>query len=396
VEAANQALTVHLVSKSGGATTGIGRYSAELENRLRSLGIGVQSTKTDNSVPGPLAAVGQRFGYDFNAFFRSFPLRIGSLPGELVHLTNQSLATLLLTQRLPRPVVVTVHDILPYQLRNHPELNVYANRIHRVMDAVAMRGLRYADQLVADSKYTKASLVSQLNIAPERIEVVYLGVDHSRFRPIVETDAVRKRYGLLPDRRYLIYVGSEDPRKNLDTLIRALALARADTNNVELLKVGRAHFEQERDRLVQLAKRLGVAPALHFLNDVPDEDLPALYRLADICVMPSLYEGFGFPVIEAMACGTPVICSNAASLPELAGDAALLFDPGPDSHQHLARSIIRLLENDNTHAALRSEGLKQAARFTWSETTNRMLALYQELGSRVPGVRPAVLERSGQ
>jgi glycosyltransferase involved in cell wall biosynthesis len=275
-------------------------------------------------------------------------------------------------------VVVTVHDVIPYLLRNDPCLCTYRTPADRLFDRLALAGLRRADWLFADSEYTKRCLVAELGLRPQTIEVVYLGVEHERFRPLAASPAVRERYGLPEGRRYLIYVGSEDPRKNLPTLIRALALVRARLPELELIKVGRAHFVQERRRLLALAQQTGVREAIHFLDDVPEQDLPLLYNLADACVLPSLYEGFGFPVLEAMACGTPVVCSNATSLPEVAGDAAVLVDCTGGGGE-LAAALYRVLSDSALRFALGGKGLARAARFRWSNTARLAVGAYRRI-----------------
>ncbi|MGE3912360.1 MAG: glycosyltransferase family 4 protein, partial [Chloroflexota bacterium] len=181
---------------------------------------------------------------------------------------------------------------------------------------------------------------------------------------------------------YLIYVGSEDPRKDLASLIDALARIRETDHDVELLKIGKAHFADERERLVSRAQMLGVGDALHFLNDVTDEDLPALYSLARVCVMPSLYEGFGFPVLEAMACGTPVVAAEASSLTELVGDAGLLVPPRHPIQ--LADAISRLLEPAHWSRDWRALGRCRASQFTWERTARQTVEVYEAVRSRRP------------
>ncbi|MFN8500896.1 glycosyltransferase family 4 protein [Kouleothrix sp.] len=313
---------------------------------------------------------------------------------DVYHLTSQNLASLLLFRRPAGKVVVTVHDIIPYMLRADRQLSVYRGAADRLFDRMAMAGLKRADRLIAVSHYSKRSVVALLHIRADQIDVVHESVDHSRFRPLDVPAALRERYSLPAGRRYLIYVGSDDPRKNLATLLRALAELRQTQPDVELIKVGRAHFDAERARLRALAAELGLAGAIHWLDDVPERDLPLLYGLADLCVMPSLYEGFGFPVIEAMACGTPVVAANASSLPELLGDAGRLYEPR-DVHA-LAEAIGELLgpgarrEQLRQRAAARSaiSCPQQRSRRRWRATRcfrlHRYYALYRVRLFRAP------------
>lgn len=375
-----------LLAKPGAEHTGVGRYTGALANGLRDLGLDV--TRVAPALP-PLPEAGydllQRAGMDARAFLRNFPVWARYPQADLYHLTSQNLASLLVFRRPRGPVVVTVHDIIPYLLADDPEFSPYRNLGDRGFDRLAMAGLRRADRLVADSEYTRRCLVEHLGIPTHRIEVIYLGVEHERFYPRPVPAEVFARYGLRPDGRYLIFVGSEHARKNLPVLVMALATVRAaglrgDLSDVELIKVGRAHDESARHQLLALSEHLGIRSAIHFLDDVPEDELPLLYNLADVCVMPSLYEGFGLPVVEAMACGTPVICANATSLPELAGDAALLFDGGDGAVVRLAEALRRVLTDQPLSAELRARGLARAARFRWSETARQVAWLYGSLG----------------
>ena len=360
---------VALIAKPGGPNTGVGRYVAMMERGLSEAGLSV--TRVAPSVP-PLPHSVYRllrhFKVDAQAFLNNYPVW-GTYPhADVYHLASQNLASLLLFRRPRGRVVVTVHDIIPYMLRNDPQLCTYRTAADRLFDRLAMLGLRHADALIAVSHYTKRCVVEHLGIAPQRIDVIHEGIDHEQFRPLSVPDSVRERYRLPEDRRYLVYVGSEDPRKNLVTLVHALAEVRRTLPDIELIKVGRAHFEQERARLVTLATQLGVRDAIHFLDDVPESDLPLLYNLADVAVMPSLHEGFGFPVLEAMACGTPVVCANASSLPELVGDAAALFEPQFDNGYGLALAIIERLLTPAMQQNRRKCGMAQAQKLTWEAT----------------------------
>jgi glycosyltransferase involved in cell wall biosynthesis len=366
-----------MVSKPGGARTGIGRYVQMLDHSLCAMGGNItRVTPRVPTLPAASYSFIRNHGIDLHTFLTHYPIRARYPEAEIFHLTSQNLATLLLFQKPKGKVVVTVHDIIPYMVRHDLQMRTYHHRVDQLFDRIALAGLKRADHLIAVSQYTKQCVVEHLGISPEKITVVYPGIDHTRFRPRTVPVTIRHRYRLPPGRRYLIYVGSEDPRKNLFTLIQALANVRRELSNVELIKVGRAHFADERRRLIELATRLGVDSIIHFLEDVPDEDLPLLYNLADICVMPSLHEGFGFPPLEAMACGKPVVCTNAASLPEVSGDAGLLFEPGSHSADSLTAAILRILTHDDLKQDMQAKSLAHATSFRWSRTAQQMLAIY--------------------
>jgi glycosyltransferase involved in cell wall biosynthesis len=371
------ALFSDAVSDASGEKTGIGRYVHTLH-----AGLGEAGFEAGRFTPTlPLVRVASRrllrlLGRDVRSVRTHdiYPLWSGYPDADIYHLTSQTLASLLLLHRPKGRVVVTVHDIFPYMLRDDPQLPHFRDHLNL---RLAMSGLKRADHLITVSQYSKRCVVEHLGIAPERITVIYQGVDHERFRPLPVDEAIRQRYGLSESHCYLIYVGTEDPRKNLATLVRALAKLRHELPDVELIKIGRSHFDHERHRLIELATQLGVRTAIHFLEDVPEDDLPLLYNLADVYVTPSLYEGFGFPVLEAMACGTPVVCAEAGSLPEIAGSAALRVLPC--TVETLAEALRSLLTSKDKQLQLRRAGQNQARRFAWPATIENTAAAYRQL-----------------
>jgi len=370
-----KSLRVQLIAKPDSGMTGTSRYTSELYRGLQEAGVDVCLTFPDPPpVPGPMMRGLKRLRIDLRAFFASHPLRSHLDHADVYHITTQTMATLLWFQRFPAPVVVTVLDIIPYLVRHDQELDTSRHVVDRLFYQLALDGLRRADALIAISEYTKRTLVEALGLPPERIHLVYPAVDHERFWPMEVPDGFRVKYGLNKKWRYILYVGSDDPRKNLRALVRAFALVKQRVDNVKLLKVGAPHFVQERQRLRALVAELGLQEDVLFFDHVPDEDLALFYNVADAFVMPSLYEGFGLPVLEAMACGTPVVCSNAAALPEIAGDAALLVDP--DDADGLAETICTLLEDEGLWERFHQAGLKRATRFPWARTAQETVRIY--------------------
>jgi glycosyltransferase involved in cell wall biosynthesis len=368
---------VALLAEPWNERTGIGRYVDRLQAGLREAGVDVvRATPTPPQLPCFVYRAFRLVGRDLRAFLTNYPLRSAYPRAETYHLISQTLASLLLVGRPRGQVVVTVHDIFPYMLRSDPELRSPFAGDH-FYHRLAMAGLKRADHLIAVSEYTKRCLIEHLDIPEEDITVVHSGIDHERFYPLREASGIRARYGLSEERRYLLYVGTEDPRKNLVALVHALAEVRHDFPDVELVKVGFAHFERGRRRLLEVSEQLEVRTAIHFLEDVPEEDLPPLYAMADLYVTPSPFEGFGFTVLEAMACGTPVVCADAGALPEIVGTAAVRVPPRSTSA--LAEAISRLLESPQRRRSLREAGLDQAAGFTWAATANRTAGVYGKL-----------------
>ncbi len=201
---------------------------------------------------------------------------------------------------------------------------------------------------------------------PAKIHVVYEGVDE-RFQPAAAEEVQRVAALYSPDRPYLLMVGTLEPRKNHAAALRALARLKAWGWPHRLLLVGGRGWLF--DPIRRLIDKLGLAGDVHFAGYVPDADLPPLYSGAACVLVPSLYEGFGFPVLEALACAAPVVCSNASSLPEVAGDAALLVPP--EDEEALAHAVHLLLSQPPLAAALADAGRRQAARFRWDACAAR-------------------------
>lgn len=373
------ALRVCLVGREEPGTTGTSRYAGYLARDLRALGADLvfAATRPAGRVARTLA-VARRVGIDLNTFLAQYPVALRWPRADVYHLTVQTYASVLLSAPPPGPVAVTVHDIIPYLTRHDRRLKAYSHPVHRLFDWLAMRGLRRAGRsgvLLADSAWTQRTLVEALGLDEGRIAVVPLGVDREHFRPSAVPADFRARYALPEGDEYVLYVGSEDPRKNLDVLLRAFARIACAVPRARLIKAGAAHYRDERTRLQRLTADLGIGHAVRFLDHIAEDDLPLLYGAASVCVLPSAYEGFGFPVLEAMACGTPVVCAAAAALPELAGTAAQLTPP--DDPEALADALLHLLRDPALRADRGRRGLAQAAAFTWQHTAAATLDQYR-------------------
>ncbi|HEX6386196.1 MAG TPA: glycosyltransferase family 1 protein [Anaerolineae bacterium] len=369
-------MVVELVSRPATTPSGLSRYADTLARYLQMEDIPFHRRPTE--MPGylrPLARVGKIAGYDLPTFFENYPVG-GQFSGNaLYHLTSESLASLLVFQSL-KPSVVTVHGFFSYLLRNVPELRVYQHIFHQWFDKLVVWGLSRADHLICVSHYLKNVLVEQMGIPPAKVTVIYEAVDHESFYPAPVADSFYARFGLSHDHRYVLYVGSEQPRKNFLTLLRAFARLRQRMPDLYLLKVGQAEYEQERQKALQLIDELGLRESVLFMGHVSGE-LPDFYRLADAFVFPSLYEGFGFPPLEAMACGTPVVSSNTSSLPEVVGDAALLFNPLDE--EELLAALARLLCDEALQQEYRRRGLENARRFQWEAVAQQTVEVYRHV-----------------
>ncbi len=268
--------------------------------------------------------------------------------------------------------VVTVHDLI---YARFPE--AHAGIRDKGMGVLVPQAVRRSHRVIADSISTRDDLVELLSVPPEDIDVVPLGLGQVRRTvPLAERE-VRARFDL-GERHVLLSLSAKRPHKNLLALIGALALLPADTRPLLVIPgYPTEHEAQLRER----AAVAGVAGEVRFLSWISPEELEGLWALAEMLVFPSLYEGFGLPVLEAMARGVPVACSNASSLPEVAGEAALLFDPHDEAA--IAGSLRALLEDQALRERLRAKGLAQVERFTWERTARATLRSYERaLGGR--------------
>lgn len=286
----------------------------------------------------------------------------------------------------PRRSVVTVHDL---GYLHYPEAHLPRDR--RYLDWSTRWSARQSVAVLADSAATKADLVQAYGIAADKVHVVHLGRDENLARvddPAVLAQ-VRDRYGIAlracgDGPRYLFYVGTLQPRKNLARVIEAFARLAAlpDLADVQLVLAGKQGWLY--DALFAQVTRLGLAGRVLFPGYVSDDALPALLSGAFAFVYPSLYEGFGIPVLEAGACGVPVITSNTSSLPEVAGDAAILVDP--HDVDAIADAMRRVLTDEALRAELVRRGHENVKRFSWEKCARETLAVLVEAGrSKVEG-----------
>jgi len=271
---------------------------------------------------------------------------------------------------LPCKSIVSFHDLTFFL---YPELHTRSKRIFFPM--MMRYSARAADLLIASSQSTRQDAIRILHIPPEKIVTVPLGVAPD-FRPVHDPEqlqAIREKYHLPED--FILYVGLVEPRKNLPMLIRAYARLLHDGPPRPLVIVGRMGWMYS--EVLEQIESLGLKEQVHFTGYVPLEDLPMVYNLAQVFVYPSTYEGFGFPPLEALACGTPVITTRVSSIPEHVGEAGILIPPQDED------ALVEALRLTLLHPELRQElserGPIQAAKFTWRRTAQETLRLYQQV-----------------
>lgn len=269
----------------------------------------------------------------------------------------------------PVPSVVTIHDVIPVRPRTF-----LPSRRARIAYEIAVRlALASSRRVVTPSSSTRRDLIARYRVSPDRVAVTPYGVDR-HFAPCPESEIrrVRERYGL--SQEYVLYVGVNKPHKNLERLIEAFTPL-VDQRPEQLVLAGPENPRSP--DLRGIAQRNGLGDRVAVLGRVDEEDLAGLYAGATLFVFPSLHEGFGLPAIEAMACGTPVACSNIASLLEVTAGAALCFDPTDVGA--MTAALIQALEDRALREHLRQRGLARAAQLTWLDTARATLEVYREV-----------------
>ena len=269
------------------------------------------------------------------------------------------------------PSVVTVHDMTWF---THAEYHTYDRRL---LTKLIPRSVKRSSAVLAISNTTKSEIIRLLGTDPVKISVTHMGVDTTVFRPISDRSMLRnvlRKYGVF-DRGYILYVGNVASRKNLPALVEAYADVRSEIGQRKLVICGAK--EGNAEDVFDAVKHLDLGDDVVFTGYVEDADLPALYNGADLFVLPSKCEGFGIPLLEAMACGIPVIANKCLSMPEVVGDAGILVNCGDVST--LARAIRDTMEDESLRHSLRESGLERAREFTWPNTARSTLEVYEQV-----------------
>jgi glycosyltransferase involved in cell wall biosynthesis len=276
----------------------------------------------------------------------------------------------------PWPTVVTVHDVIQFVLKEYKW-----RKISRLYFGLVSRAARRADAIITVSECSKRDIVKLLRVPPERIHVIGNAVDDDDFHPVRDAwllASVRERYGI--GSRFILYFGGFDLRKNVPRLIEAYArLPEHLRREYQLVVAGRYHnlghplFPDPRETV----RRLGLEGNVVFTGQIREQDKAPLFSAATVFAFPSLYEGFGIPVLEAMACGTPVLTSNLSALPEVAGDAGLLIDPYDTDA--IAQGLVDLLDHQERREELARRGLERARRFTWRQVAEQTVRVYRSV-----------------
>jgi glycosyltransferase involved in cell wall biosynthesis len=270
----------------------------------------------------------------------------------------------------PCPAVVTIHDVIGMRWKED-----IRSRIGRLYYRFMMpAAVRLADRIITDSKFSRDDIVHCLGVDPEKVKVIYPGIS-PQFRRItdgVQLENIRSKYRI--EDEYIVYAGIYKPRKNHAALLRAFQRFLSHEGHANLVLVG--PLKEGEQELRRLAEELEISRKVIFTGFVNDSELRLIYSAAKVYACPSLYEGFGFTVLEAMACGTPVVCTGETSLPEVAGDAALYADPR--SPKDFAAALHIVFTNAGLRNTLIEKGRRNLLRFKWENTAKETLAVYRD------------------
>ncbi|MCS7094165.1 MAG: glycosyltransferase family 1 protein [Candidatus Aenigmarchaeota archaeon] len=270
-----------------------------------------------------------------------------------VHGTSQVLAPAIYLKK-PRNHVITVHDLAPllypFEIRDISE---------KIQWKIVPRALKRIEHLIAISKFTKNEIVRLLNVREENISIIYQGVDHQLYKPLSK-ESCRKFFGLSMDRKYILYVASNLYHKRIDLAKKIFEEIKKYRDDVEMIKAGYSE-KLEGEGIISM-------------EWIKEEDMPKLYNSADVYLHTSEYEGFGLPILEAMACGIPVVASNRASIPEVVGNAGILVDLDSNAIKNFAEALLKVLEKEEK---ICKKSLERSKIFTWEKTAEETLKLYE-------------------
>ena len=340
--------------------TGSGQYLIHLLEEFRKPEYGVSADVVEPPTQGDVAKL--RFEQ------WEFPKAARGIEAEIAHVPYFGSAV-----RPRLPTVVTIHDLIPLVVPAY-----HGSAKVRLYTRLVAWAARQAKAIIADSEASRRDIVRLLSIDECKVHVIYLAADE-RYQPVsapAALDAVRNKYGL-PE-QFVLYLGGFDQRKNVLNLVRAFAkVARGLGSDVALVLAGRppqGHSSLFPD-MHALIDELELSEQVRFIGEVSEDEKPTLYSLASCFAWPSYYEGFGLPVLEAMACGTPVVAADTSSLPEIVGDAGFLVQS--DSVNRMAGAIIASLIDENLRQEHRAKGLAQAAKFSWQQCARATVQVYQ-------------------
>jgi len=304
---------------------------------------------------------------------------IGNHALDVIHFTNPFELKLHFDMKKDNDkTILTFYDLTPYFYS--PQIFVRKRKLLEPLYRGLLKDAANAAHIISISENTRKDLIRELEVPEEKITTILLakGPEFTVIKELKELEKIRIKYGLRE--KFILYVGGFGLHKNLNRLLEAVALLRSKySQTIPLViagKIDKFFFSS----LIGEIDRLKLRKEVLFPGYIPTTDLPAIYNLAELMIMPSLYEGFGLPVVEAMACGTPVACSNTSSLPEVAGNAAAYFNP--ENTQEMAHIINSILTDEQKAETMKNAGLQRSKGFTWEKTARQTIEVYHKIGGR--------------
>ncbi len=336
---------------------GMSKYQSEIHSRLNDIKLNRIEYPNISKVPG-INKIIEWVAYPFIV-----KKKIDK--NNIKNITRQDLAFTLELTGLEK-TIVTCHDIIPIAYYNTPSPLWKLNA----------KGLRKAERIITVSEFSKQDISKYIKYPEENIEIIPPAVDHNLYYPNRSKECLLK-YNIGDSEKVILYVGAEEPRKNIQFLINSFSKLKNKISNVKLLKVGTPNYLFVRKKLLKQIEALNLQNDVIFTGYVSESELAEIYNAVDLFIFPSLYEGFGIPPLEAMACGTPVITSNTSSLPEVVGDAAIIADPYDVNK--FAEEMYELLMNESLKEEMIKKGLKRSKMFSWDISAKKTLKIYKEL-----------------
>lgn len=362
---------------NGPFKTGVGRYTVSIHNHLKKT-IAIDHYFIDRENQGlykngnAIKNIGKNIITGNNLFNNNIlsklylDFRMGRYIPEdydLYHIANQNLSILNYYPNIGKNII-TAHDLIYFTYPN--------SQMQKILSKFLYKGLSKTDYVISVSYFTKKNLI-KYGIPEDLIKVIHEGVDDN-FKLLKEDELKETylKYNLDINCYYILHVGSNEPRKNIEIILKAFKrlITHYDIKNIKLIKIN--HLDEK------IIKNMGLEKHVIVLDYVDEEELPKFYNIADVFVFPSLYEGFGLPVLEAMACGTPVIASNRSSIPEILGDAGIVVDPY--NFKDFSDFIYKVLKDDDLRLNMVNKGIKRAKKyFTWENCAKETLNVYKDV-----------------